>query len=284
VSGHLRQRGSAWELRYRAAGRVHTETFKGSRTGAKARLRELLVTVDRGEHVAPSKLTVAEHVQDRIVQWQTGGRISTRTAEQYGVLALRIERGLGTIPLQRLTTADVERWHTAMTAQGLATRSARIAHGLLVTALRDGVRHNLIPRNAALDQGPPAREPPVRVTAPNAEQVATLLDRLAADDPWRVPVLVALYTGLRRGELLALRWSAVDLDQARLRVVAALDETKARGIAFKAPKSAAGRRTLSLPGVVVEALREHRQQQLERAMLLGLGRPPADALVFPRTG
>jgi hypothetical protein len=99
MNGHLRQRSpNSWELRWQANGKVCTKTIKGSRREAEKARRAVLVAVDRGEHVAPSKLTVAEHVQDRIAQWQTSGRIGTRTAEQYGVLALRIERGLGAIP------------------------------------------------------------------------------------------------------------------------------------------------------------------------------------------
>ena len=87
------------------------------------------------------------------------------------------------------------------------------------------------------------------------------------------PSVVAVYTGLRRGEQLALRWSNVDVDGARLRVVEALDETKASGVTLKAPKSAAGVRTITLPQVVVDALREHRRRQLEMCLLLGLGKP-----------
>jgi integrase len=116
--------------------------------------------------------------------------------------------------------------------------------------------------------------------APNAEQVAALLAKLAGD-AWHVPVVVALYTGLRRGEQLALRWSAVDLDGRRLTVREALDESRAHGVKVKAPKSAAGARAISLPEVVIEALRQHRREQLERCLLLGLGRPSDDALVFP---
>jgi integrase len=93
-------------------------------------------------------------------------------------------------------------------------------------------------------------------------------------------MIASLYTGVRRSEMLALRWSDVDLDQGKLRVTGALEQSAA-GIRLKGPKTASGRRTISLPPAAVEVLRAHRRVQLELAMRLGLGRPPEDALLFP---
>ena len=94
-------------------------------------------------------------------------------------------------------------------------------------------------------------------------------------------VLVALFTGLRRGELLALRWINVDLDRKIIAVREALQETS-DGVAVKdTTKTKAGRRDVTLPGVVVSALRDVRRQQLEERIALGLGKMPDDAFVFP---
>jgi integrase len=82
------------------------------------------------------------------------------------------------------------------------------------------------------------------------------------------------------GEVLALRWNRVDLDGKVLKVREALEQTKAHGIRFKPPKSKAGRRDITLPDVLVDALREHRKDQLELRMQLGAGRLPDDALLF----
>ena len=93
--------------------------------------------------------------------------------------------------------------------------------------------------------------------------------------------IVALFTGMRLGEVLALRWLNVDLDGKVIRVREALEETKAHGLQVKAPKTRAGRRDIGLPDIVVDALRDHRRQQLELRMALGAGKMPVDALVFP---
>ena len=280
MSGHLRQRSAgSWEVRYRVNGAARTTTVKGTKTQAKVRLRELMGAVDRGEHVAGSAVTVGEHVRSRIESWQRAGRIGARTAENYQQLARRIERQLGSIRLQRLDTVQIEAWHAELVAEGLGPRTVRALHALLTRALADGVKHRVLVRNVAREQGSPLLAPPATVTTPHADAVEVLLVALG-EGPWRGPVVVALYTGLRRGEQLALRWSNVDLDGARLRVDEALEETRS-GLRVKPPKTAAGRRTISLPAIVVDTLREHRQAQLERRVLLGLGKPPDDALVFP---
>ena len=76
-------------------------------------------------------------------------------------------------------------------------------------------------------------------------------------------VATAIGTGLRRGELLALRWSDVDLDGARLRVEQAVEWTQAHGLRFKEPKTRHGRRSVSLAPSTVDVLRAHRREQLE---------------------
>jgi integrase len=282
MSGHIRQRSAgSWEIRFRSGTKTHTATVKGTKKAAQARLRAMMAAVDQGTHVKPSKVTVAEQLHARIDHWQASGRISERTAEQYRHLAARIVAGLGELALQQLAIPDVERWHLDLVRQGLALRTIRAIHRLFDRALRDAVRHQLIMRNVVRDQKPPGTEPSAAVVAPNAEQVQALLAKLADDAYWCPRVAVALYCGLRRGEQLSLTWGDIDLDKARLTVSRALDETRASGVTVKTPKTTAGRRTISLPAVVVDTLREHRRRQLERAVLLGLGRPPDDALVFP---
>jgi integrase len=90
---------------------------------------------------------------------------------------------------------------------------------------------------------------------------------------------VALATGMRRGEILALRWTDVNLDGAELHVERSLEETKA-GLKFKAPKTRHGRRWISLPASVVEALKAHRKAQLETRLAIGLGKLEPHSLVF----
>jgi integrase len=90
---------------------------------------------------------------------------------------------------------------------------------------------------------------------------------------------VTVATGMPRGELLAVRLADVDLDKGTVRVERSLEETKA-GLRFKAPKTAHGRLTISLPMTAVAVLREHRRKLLQLRLALGLGKPDADTLLF----
>ena len=92
-------------------------------------------------------------------------------------------------------------------------------------------------------------------------------------------VALALATGMRRGEILALRWEDVDLDGGSVRVERALEETAAE-LRLKAPKTRHGRRTISLPPSANHAIRAHRLKQLELRITLGQGKPEPGALVF----
>ena len=92
--------------------------------------------------------------------------------------------------------------------------------------------------------------------------------------------ITSLFTGARRSEMLAMRYRYLDLDRKNWEICESLEETKKHGIRVKKPKTKAGRRHITLPDIVVEALREHRRTQLELRLRLGLGKPSGDDFVF----
>jgi integrase len=113
-----------------------------------------------------------------------------------------------------------------------------------------------------------------------AQDVPGLIDKLKTSVRLYVPAMVSLFTGMRLGEVLALRWGRVDLDSGTVSVREALEHTKAHGIRFKLPKSKAGRRDITLPDLLTDLLREFRREQLELRLKLGAGRLPENALLF----
>jgi integrase len=185
--------------------------------------------------------------------------------------------------IQKLKLASVEAWHGTLLQSGgkdgkpLSPRTAGHAHRLLQRAMQRAVETELLARNVAGIVGAPASED-TEVEILDATQVPIVLRKLQGHELYAI-VAVDLTTGLRRGELLALPWSNVDLDGASLRVERSLEETKT-GLRFKAPKTKHGRRTISLPPSAIAILREHRRRQLEVRIALGLGRPEPVALVF----
>lgn len=293
MRGHVRKRGAAsWEVKFDAgrddSGRrnIRYVTVKGTKQQAQAKLAELLAALGSGSFVEPSKLTVAAFVRARIAQWQAIGDISPRTAQRYHQLAEhQIAPHIGGVLLQKLRPLDIEDWHGTLRTGGrvrgtggLATRTIRHAHRVLSKALRDAARNELVGRNVASGSSVPK-------LSEADEDVAIvhdvpLLIRQLAGWRYRAVALVALFTGMRLGEILALRWSRVDLDGKLIKVREALEQTKAHGLRFKRPKTKAGRRNITLPTMLVGVLREHRKAILEQALQLGRGKLADDALLF----
>jgi integrase len=148
----------------------------------------------------------------------------------------------------------------------------------LSKALREAMRHGLASRNVCtLERAPRLVAEEMTILSP--EQVNNL-PALLHGHPLEAPAIVALFTGMRRGEILALRWRNLDLDEEMIRVRESLEETKA-GLRFKPPKSKARARDIRLPAIVCDALEAHRKRDLERRLHLMQGRPNGDDLVFP---
>jgi integrase len=287
--GNITKRGKAsWRVKVELSRdpvtgrrRYHLETVHGKREDAKAKLVEIAEQMRKGEHVEPSALTVRIYIK----AWLAApAGISPKTAERYRQLAeQQIYPLLGAIALQKLGEADVQDWHDKLLASGgrggkpLSARTVGHAHRVLHRALARAVIGKRVFRNVASAVKPPKVEDHEIEIIP-ADQVSDSLAKLRNHALYPIAV-TALGTGLRRGELCGLQWGDIDLDGASLRVERSLEESNS-GLRFKAPKSKAGRRTVSLPPSVVDVLRAHRKQQLELRLALGLGRPADDALVF----
>lgn len=95
-------------------------------------------------------------------------------------------------------------------------------------------------------------------------------------------VATAAGTGMRRSEILALRWSDINFETKTVRITRSVEDTKEGGIRFKRPKNKKSNRSIGIDAGLVRLLRSHRARQGEDALKLGI-RPSADALVFPRS-
>jgi integrase len=293
AKGHIRQRGKhSWELKFDAGRDPATSlrktqyvSFNGSKREAQTELAKLIAAVSDDTYVERTKITVAAWVRERIDVWEAKGDITARTSQRYRQLCEnQIVPFIGATRLQRLNTTHVEAWHLNLGERGkrsgrggVAARTILHAHRVLSAALRDAQRHGRVQRNVAQLQRPPRTE----------HKEAAILDERGAErllielrgHNLYAPAIVALYTGMRLGEVLALRWCHVDLSGQLIRLCEALEETKAHGLRVKKPKNNLCRE-IDLPDILVETLSDHRRQQLELRMQLGLGKLPDDAIVF----
>ena len=292
MKGSITRRGkNSWRLKFDvgrdpATGVRDTKyvTVRGTKKQAQEELTRLLAARDAGTFVDPSKQTVGEFLTSWIDTAETLA-ISGKTAERYrSLIDKQIIPHLGTKPLQKLKPSDVVSWHKTLLVRGgaqggpLSPRTVGHAHRVLHKALSDGVRQEVIVRNVAAAVSPPKVDEEEMATL-TAEQVRTVVDALRNVTIYP-HIVVLLTTGMRRGELMGLRWGDIDFKEGKLRIERAVEATKTHGLRIKGPKTANGRRTIRLASATVAVLKEHRARCLEIRMSLGLGRLPDDAYVF----
>jgi integrase len=179
--------------------------------------------------------------------------------------------------LARLSPQQVQRLYAQKLASGLSARSVGQLHTMFKDALHDALQLNLVQRNVLeLVDAPRAVRAKMHPLDPG--QATALLGALEGDRLYALFVL-AIHTGMRQGELLALTWRDVDLDRATVQAHASLQ--RAGGVKrIKEPKTAAGRRRIALSAIAVAALRRHRVEQLDERMYAGPAWQEQD-LVFP---
>jgi integrase len=280
MRGNITRRGpDTWRIRIeldRAARKRNRRsvTVRGTRRDAQKELARLLVAADAGMLPAdPAQMSVGQYVAASL---DSRLDLAPKTLERYRELAQRqIAPHIGGIKLQKLRPEHVEAWHAALLKTGLSPRTAINAHKLLSSVLERGITNGALARNVAAIRKPPAAEASeIEILTP--EQITAVLDALKGHTLHPV-VSLALATGMRRGELLALQWPDIDLSAATLRVERSLEETKA-GLRIKPPKTKRGRRNLTLAPDAVAMLREHKIEQMELRLALGQGGQPT--LVF----
>jgi len=211
-----------------------------------------LADIDRGTAVDRSRQTVAETVH----YWlETYARPNLRpkTVQTYAeVIETHLVPGLGHIAVQGLTSVQVQAFYSRMLAEGIGPWTVRYCHQRLSQALKQAMRLGIVVRNVCEAVDPP-RLPSHEMQTWDAAQARHFLD-VAGESGYGPIWVLALATGMRRGELLGLRWGDVDLERGLVHI----RQTVVRvgtGVAFSRTKSASGRRSVRIQPAVVALLR-----------------------------
>jgi integrase len=235
-----------------------------SRKDAAAKLELLLKARAEGQALPADRSTAAFLNEWLAVVKHAVAAGTFERYEQY--IRVHAIPTLGRIRLGRLTPQHFQRLYQDKLAAGLSPTTVSHLHTVLHGAFGEAVRWGLLPRNVVSLARPP-RKTHVEVVALTVEQARALL-AAAAGNRFAALFELAVKTGMRRGELLALRWEDVDLDKSMLQVRGTLRRTR-EGLTFGVPKTAASRRQVVLSPSLVAALRRHRARQEEERQGVG---------------
>jgi len=253
-------------------------TVRGSKHEAERQLREMLTANDQGMIIKPSKTTLAVFL-DKWLKEYSWANLAPRTAEGYEHMAQKyLIPSLGNILLTALKPEHLLSYYNDRRAAGLSGRTIHHHHVTLHGALKCACKWGLIAHNPADSVDPPHFDKPEMHTIAEAD-LQRFLD--AAKQTEYYPLFyLALFTGMRRSELLALRWADVDLLMCQAHVTRSLHHLRTGETVIRQPKTAKSRRMVALSPSTCQVLQEYRAKQeserLHDGKLL-----QKDDLIFP---
>lgn len=234
-------------------------SVRGTKKEAEKRLAELLHQLNSGTFIKPGKTTVAEYLRKWLEDY-CGTSLAPRTTEGYeSIVRCHLISSPGKIPLTQLKPEHIQSAYSKGLSAGLSHRTVQYIHSTLHKSLQDAVRLGIIVRNPAdAVEAPRVQHREMRTM--NEADIHIFLE-FAKSTPYYALFYLALFTGMRRSELLALRWCDVDLILCQLSVTRALHQLQDGSRIFSQPKTAKGRRLISLTPSTAIVLREHWEQQ-----------------------
>jgi len=265
--------------------RQHWESVKGNKADAEKRLRELLTQLDVGMFTRARKTTIADYLRKWLDDYARAN-LSPRTVEGYeSIVQQHLIPKLGAILLTALRPEHIQRYYSDLLITGRCNNKGGLNpltvrhHAMtLHRALQTAVEWGLLTRNPA-DAVKPPRSQPKEMSVMSEDDMQTFLDA-ALETPHYALFHTALFTGMRRSELLALRWGDVDLLLCQISVSRSLHQLKGGKYIYRQPKSAKGRRTIALSPLTTLVLRQHREKLESQRVYLGLPGFKDSDLVF----
>jgi integrase len=281
MKGHIRKRGKkTWSIAiYLGRGedgkpKYKWHTVEGTKKQAEDERTRLIGQVISGEYIEPTRIKTKEFLE-RWLKDYAKPNVAPKTYERYAeIIEKHLIPALGNGRLTKLHPLQIQAYYSDALERGrkkdggkLSAQTVLHHHRVFKDALKQAVRWRLLLRNPA-DAVEPPRPAEREMKVLDEGETAKLLKGLEGKSLY-IPILLAVATGMRRGEILALRWRDVDLKAHTAAVCQSVEQTKAGGLKFKQPKTRRGRRIVALPQLVVQALRRHKADQAKLRLQVG---------------
>lgn len=263
----------------------HYETVKGNKKDAERRLNELIYQHENGTFVKPSKATVADYLRQWLKDYAYTN-LAPHTAEGYdSIISRHLIPSLGSISLTHLRPEMIQRYISEKLSQGrvngqggLTTHTVRHHIVCLHTVLQNAVKTSMLIRNP-VDAVTIPRVEHHEMHTMNESDIHIFLE-MARPTQYYALFYTALFTGMRRSELLALRWKDIDLLLLQISINRTLHQIRGGKIIFRQPKTEKSRRLVALTPSTVGVLKEHQDSQNKLQESLGYPKFTESDLVF----
>jgi integrase len=254
-----------WEKRLDGTKKQRTRRFHGTKPQAERKMREIQTSIDQGTYVPSAKMTLGDHLDAWLKRHKKN--LSHRGYVQYeSIIRVHLKPGLGRVVLEHLTTERILDFY-ATREERLSSSRLRLMHTVLSLALTAAVRLKKIVRNPCSKDymDPPKRYKSTVGKPMTPEQARALLDHQRGKNLY-LPIYLSLHTGMRLGEILALKWENVDEAERVIHVAWTLYDIKEEPLwDLKVPKSE-NVRSIDVTEEVMAELRRHRGRQAERRL------------------
>ena len=227
------------------------------------KLKAAMAAIDAGTYKAPCKMTVAQWLDIWVAEYLNS--VKPLTKHNYNKQVQKhFKPALGAVRLDALDTHTIQRFYNSLSASGLSPKTVKNLHGILHCALQQAIACDYLSRNPAdACKLPKVTNPEIKPLEP--VEIARLLKEAEQDDYCNL-FIVAMFTGMRQGELLGLAWECVDFQTGIITVKQQL-QCKDGNYFLETPKSGKNRTILPAP-IVIDALRnqlERQQKEREQA-------------------
>lgn len=266
MRGHIRQRAkdnNIWSVvielnKVNGKRKQKWYTVHGDKKDAEKFLTQKLRELDTGVLIDNKNINVRQYFNYWYEQ-HCLNKLSPTTYESYRRnLDNYILKELGHIKLEDLQPMHLQCFYTKCSKMGLSNKTILYFHKIIHSALRQGMKWQFVIRNVAdcVDTPKPEKYKPKFL---NDKEVLALI-KATNDTDLYIPTIIAISTGMRRGEILGLTWKNIDLENEIIKVTQALYPTK-QGLVILPPKTENSIRNVSIPLTLIDILRDYKEKQ-----------------------
>jgi integrase len=291
MKGYFRKRGTKWSFsvdigRDAGTGKRKQKTVSGFKTKKEAEksCAELISQIENGNYVENTKDTLSSFLNDWL-EMKGKQTLKATTLDTYTrTINSRISPAIGKMKLFEIQPIHIQRFYSDLFEEGLSHEYVLLIHRILRSAFNTAYKWQLLQKNV-MDHVEIPKVPKKEMKTWTLEQAQKFLSYVnETDAQYYIAYYLAIYTGMRRGEIFGLRWKSIDFDNYKISITQTLSWVSGKGLIFQDAKTRESHRSISISTSVVEELKIHQEEQNKQKLRLGAAYTDNDLVCPSSTG